>query len=56
MTDTRLIERLLPIAAIGIESLRQRTPMTSFLAPWFLRWRAFLHALGPSPLIIWWDY
>lgn len=33
MTDTRLIERWLPIAAIGIESLRERTPMTPFPAP-----------------------
>lgn len=31
--DTRLIERWLPIAAIGIESLRERTPMTPFPAP-----------------------
>ncbi len=56
MTETRLIERWLPIAAIGIESLRERTPMTPFPAPWCLRWRAFLHALEPSPLIIWWDH
>jgi putative DNA methylase len=33
MTDTRLIERWLPIAALGIESLRERTPMTPFPAP-----------------------
>ena len=33
MTDTRLIERWLPIAAIGIESVRERTPMTPFPAP-----------------------
>lgn len=33
MTDTRLIERWLPIAEIGIESLRERTPMTPFPAP-----------------------
>ncbi len=32
-TDTRLIERWLPIAEIGIESLRERTPMTPFPAP-----------------------
>ncbi len=32
-TDTRLIERWLPIAALGIESLRERTPMTPFPAP-----------------------
>ena len=31
--DTRLIERWLPIAALGIESLRERTPMTPFPAP-----------------------
>src|SRR5207248_1525464 len=39
---TRLIERWLPIAALGIESLRERTPMTPFPAPnrlhvWFAR-------------------
>lgn len=33
MPDTRLIERWLPIAEIGIESLRERTPMTPFPAP-----------------------
>ena len=33
MVDTRLIERWLPIAEIGIESLRERTPMTPFPAP-----------------------
>ncbi len=33
MTDTRLIERWLPIAETGIESLRERTPMTPFPAP-----------------------
>ena len=33
MPDTRLIERWLPIAAIGIESVRERTPMTPFPAP-----------------------
>ena len=33
MADTRLIERWLPIAEIGIESLRERTPMTPFPAP-----------------------
>jgi putative DNA methylase len=33
MPDTRLIERWLPIAALGIESLRERTPMTPFPAP-----------------------
>ena len=32
-TDTRLIERWLPIAALGIESTRERTPMTPFPAP-----------------------
>src|ERR1035441_10496701 len=32
-TDTRLIERWLPITEIGIESLRERTPMTPFPAP-----------------------
>jgi len=31
--NTRLIERYLPIAEIGIESLRERTPMTPFPAP-----------------------
>ena len=30
---TRLIERWLPIAALGIESTRERTPMTPFPAP-----------------------
>ena len=33
MPDTRLIERWLPIAALGIESVRERTPMTPFPAP-----------------------
>ena len=33
MTDTRLIERWLPIAELGIESTRERTPMTLFPAP-----------------------
>ena len=33
MPDVRLIERWLPIAEIGIESLRERTPMTPFPAP-----------------------
>ena len=33
MPDTRLIERWLPIAEIGIESTRERTPMTPFPAP-----------------------
>ncbi len=33
MHDTRLIERWLPIAEIGIESIRERTPMTPFPAP-----------------------
>ena len=33
MPDTRLIERWLPIAELGIESLRERTPMTPFPAP-----------------------
>jgi len=32
-SDARLIERWLPIAEIGIESLRERTPMTPFPAP-----------------------
>ena len=31
--DARLIERWLPIAALGIESTRERTPMTPFPAP-----------------------
>ena len=30
--DTRLIERWPPIAALGIESTRERTPMTPFPA------------------------
>ena len=33
MTDTRLIERWLPIEKLGIESTRERTPMTPFPAP-----------------------
>src|SRR6516164_2929257 len=33
MSDTRLIEEWLPIAEIGIESLRERTPMTPYPAP-----------------------
>ena len=33
MPDTRLIERWLPIAELGIESKRERTPMTPFPAP-----------------------
>ena len=33
MPDTSLIERWLPIAQIGIESTRERTPMTPFPAP-----------------------
>ena len=33
VTDTRLIERWLPIAALGEESVRERTPMTPFPAP-----------------------
>lgn len=33
MSDARLIERWLPIAALGIESVRERTPMTPFPAP-----------------------
>ena len=33
MPDTRLIERWLPIAALGVESVRERTPMTPFPAP-----------------------
>ena len=33
MNDIRLIERWLPIAEIGIESVRERTPMTPFPAP-----------------------
>ena len=31
--DVRLIERWLPISALGIESTRERTPMTPFPAP-----------------------
>jgi len=42
MSKRRLIEDWLPIASIGIESLRERTPMTPFPAPnrlhvWFAR-------------------
>ena len=33
MTSSRLIERWLPISALGIESTRERTPMTPFPAP-----------------------
>ena len=33
MSDVRLIERWLPIAEIGVESTRERTPMTPFPAP-----------------------
>ena len=33
MPDTRLIERWLPIAELGVESIRERTPMTPFPAP-----------------------
>ena len=33
MSGARLIERWLPIAALGIESVRERTPMTPFPAP-----------------------
>lgn len=33
MTTKRLIERWLPIADVGIESVRERTPMTPFPAP-----------------------
>jgi putative DNA methylase len=33
LSQTRLIERWLPIAALGIESVRERTPMTPFPAP-----------------------
>ena len=32
-SDTRLIERWLPIAELGIEGTRERTPMTPFPAP-----------------------
>src|SRR5215218_7850841 len=32
-SDRRLIEEWLPIAEIGVESLRERTPMTPFPAP-----------------------
>ena len=32
-SDTRLIERWLPITELGIESVRERTPMTPFPAP-----------------------
>ena len=32
-SDTRLIERWLPISELGIESVRERTPMTPFPAP-----------------------
>ena len=33
MQDIRLIERWLPIAEVGVESTRERTPMTPFPAP-----------------------
>ena len=33
MSEVRLIERWLPIAELGIESIRERTPMTPFPAP-----------------------
>lgn len=33
MSDRRLIETWLPIAEIGVESVRERTPMTPFPAP-----------------------
>jgi adenine-specific DNA methylase len=33
MSDVRLIERWLPIAEIGVEGVRERTPMTPFPAP-----------------------
>ena len=33
MSGTRLIERWLPIADIGIESTHERTPMTPFPPP-----------------------
>ena len=33
LPDTRLIERWLPISEIGVESVRERTPMTPFPAP-----------------------
>ncbi|MCY3933631.1 MAG: DUF1156 domain-containing protein [Acidobacteria bacterium] len=33
MADRRLIERWLPITELGIESVRERTPMTPFPAP-----------------------
>ena len=32
MADTRLFERWLPIAEVGVESTRERTPMTPFPA------------------------
>ena len=33
MSERRLIEEWMPIAELGIESLRERTPMTPFPAP-----------------------
>ena len=58
MPDTRLIERWLPIAALGVESKRERTPMTPFPAPnrlhvWWARRplvaaRAAVLALAPT--------
>ena len=33
LSDVRLIERWLPITALGIEAVRERTPMTPFPAP-----------------------
>ena len=40
MTDTRLIERWLPIGELGIESTRERTPMKPFPVP--------------NNLLVWW--
>lgn len=33
LADRRLIEQWMPIAALGVESLRERTPMTPYPAP-----------------------
>jgi hypothetical protein len=47
--DTRLIERWLPISELGIESVRERTPMTPFPAPNRLHvWWARRHFGMPS--------
>ncbi len=56
--DTRLIERWLPIAELGIENTRERTPMIPFPAPtrlhvcwWARRPLAALRAAVPDSLL-----